>query len=617
MIRLVRLIFVLAVATTAGAETIISRDLTIEIDEGSFHERLQLEVLLEQPADLEEWSRYPIFLDEDVELVDFAAAVRGGDGSLEKIPRRKLKTQTSVGYGLYSSAYVEVIEFSRLRLGDTIRIDIGRRFRPSYPAHRISLTQDSDQRRLRITVRGAGDRLRWTLSGWREKLEIEESPGGLSISGDDLEALRPRAYEPDHSTWQPSLSLAWDDDGTWQGVGDWYNGLLNEVPVDTLRIGALATKLVAGFDSRRARLEALTSHVKRMIRYEAVEIGDGGYIPSSSAEVIARGWGDCKDKANLLVDLLAAVEIDAHMVLIRSGHDAVVDPEFPTAVGFNHAIVAVPADDLDVADGDPVVDGYFFIDATMDRGQALWLNPSNQGNVALVVGEASARLVEIPVMAALERSDFEITGEVDPVGVFTGRATLRLAGERALPWIRGLDTIDPARLDQIVRESFQRLLPGVKLTIPVCEELADGIPTVALRSVIEIPNFVTRTAAAARFRPATVASLPDSRALDDRVRPIVLEPGTIRTRWEISFPGSWCPVEPVDTTVRNRAGEFRFRVRADADRTVTVESTVSLDRWWFPAGLADDLRELSIAESRAARKSHRLRCERNPTHPGG
>jgi len=612
MIRLFRLILVLAIATTAGAETFTSRDVTIEIENGSFSEHLQLEVLLEQPADLENWSRYPIFLDEDVELIDFAAEVRGVDGSLEKISRRKLKKQTSVGYGLYSSAYVEIIEFPKLQSGDTIRIDIVRRYRPSYPAHRIRIARDSDQRRLRITIRGAGDRLRWSLTDWQNKLEIEESPGGLSVSGDDLDSLRPRAYEPDNTTWQPSLWLAWDDDGTWQGVGDWYTGLMDEVSIDTLRIGALATKLVAGLENRRDRLEVLTSHVKRMIRYEAVEIGEGGYIPSSSAEVVTRGWGDCKDKANLLVDLLAAVDIDAHMVLIRSGHDALVDPDFPTTIGFNHAIVAVPAEDLGLADGDPVVDGYFFIDATMDRGQALWLNPYNQGTVALVVGDASSRLVKIPVMTSLETSDFEVTGKVDSMGMFTGNASLRLTGERALPWVRGLDSVDPARLDQIIRESFQRMLPGVKLTIPTCEEPPDGIPTVILRSMIRIPNFVTRSAAFGRFRPATVASLPDTRALDDRVRPIVLEPGTIRTRWEISFPKSWCPVVPVDTTVSNRAGEFSYRVRSGVENSVEVESTVTLDQWWFPAELSDDLRQLSIAENRACRKTLRLKCNQKP-----
>lgn len=609
MIRLVRLAFVLAIAATAGAETITSRELTVEIEGALFTERLQLEVLLENPADLERWSRYPIILDDDIDLVEFAAEVRGGDGSLDKISRRKLKKQTSVGYGLYSSAWAEIIEFGTLRPGDTIRIEITRRFRPSYPAHRIQIAHDSDQRRLRITIRGAGDRLRWSLSGWQDKLEIDESPAGLSVSGDDLEALRPRAYEPDDSFWQPSLWLAWDDDGTWRGVGDWYNRLLDKVSTDPIRIGDLATKLTAGLDNRRDRLEALASHVKGMIRYEAVEIGDGGYIPSPPTEVITRGWGDCKDKAKLLIELLAAVEIDASMVLIRSGHDGRVDPGFPTAVAFNHAIVAVPAEEIDVADEDPVVDGYFFIDATMDRGQALWLNPYNQGTAALVVGDSDSRLVEIPVMATLETSDFEITGRVDPAGTFNGKAALRLSGERALPWVRGLDTIDPDRLDQIVRESFQRLLPGVKLTVPTCEELADGIPTVILRSVIQIPNFVTGSTALGRFRPAAVASLPDTRALDDRVRPVVLEPGTIRTQWVISFPESWCPVVPVDTTLSNRAGDFSHRVRTGVDGAVEVVSIVTLDRWWFPADLSDDLRQLSIAENRACRKTLRLRCD--------
>lgn len=616
MIRPFRLALAIAIAATASAETITSRQVTIDIDQDSFSERLQLEVLLEDPSDLEDWSSYPIFLDEDIELDDFAAEVRGADGSIEKIPRRKLRKQTSVGFGLYSSTYAEIIELPKLQPGDTIRMDITRRFRPTYPAHRIPIAMDSDQRRLRITIRGGGERLRWNLSGWSDKLEMEESPDVLSVSGNDLEALRPRAYEPDGAIWQPALRLAWDDGGTWQGVGDWYTGLMDRVSKDELEIGKLAARLTGGLETRRDQLEAITSHVKTMIRYEAVEIGVGGYVPSSSAEVIHRGWGDCKDKANLLVDLLGWVDIDAQMVLIRSGHDARIDPEFPTSLGFNHAIVAVDAIDLGVTDDDPVVEGYFFIDATMDRGPALWLNPHNQGTAALVVGESSSQLIEIPVMTSLETSELEVTGRVDTMGMFTGEAALRLSGERALPWVRGLDSIDPARLDQVIRESFQRLLPGVKLTAPVCEEPADGIPTVILRSKIRIPNFVTRSTPFDRFRPATVASLPDTRSLDDRVRPIVLEPGTTRTRWEISFVSSWCPVVPVDTTVSNRAGEFSFQVRAGPEGAVEIESTVALDRWWFAAESAEDLRELSIAENRASRKTLRLRCGQDPDSTG-
>ncbi len=617
MIRLSRLVLVLAFAATVDAETITNRRVTIEIEDGSFSERVQLEVLLEGALDLERWSSYPIFLDDDVELDAFAAEVRGADGSLEKVPRRKLKRQTSVGFGLYSSAYAEIVDLPKLQPGDTIRIDITRRFRPSFPAHRIPVAMNADQRRLTISIRGAGDRLRWTLSGWHDTLEIDELPGVLSVSGDDLEALRPRAYEPDDTAWQPALLLAWDDTGTWQGVGDWYTGLMDQVPVDRFQVAALAAKLTAGLENRRDRLVAITSHVKTMIRYEAVEIGVGGFIPSSSAEVITRGWGDCKDKANLLIELLAAVDINADMVLIRSGHDARIDPEFPTTIGFNHAIVAVPAVDLDTADDDSVVDGFFFIDPTMDRGPALWLSPFNQGTAALVIAEPESRLIEIPVMPSLEISDLEIAGRVDTMGVFTGEAALRLTGERALPWVRGFDSLDPARLDQITRESFQRLLPGVKLVGSTCEERATGVPAVTLRSDIRIPGFVNRSTSFDRFRPATVPSLPDTRALDGRVRPIVLESGTIRTRWEISFPESWCPVVPIDTTVANSAGRFSYRVRTLPEGPVEIESTVILDRWWFPVELADDLRELSIAENRATRKTHRLRCDRNPAHSGG
>ena len=75
------------------------------------------------------------------------------------------------------------------------------------------------------------------------------------------------------------------------------------------------------------------------LRYVAIEIGVQGFRPRTPAQVLANRYGDCKDKANLLIALLRCQEIDARFVLLNRG--SATDVRFPSWQ-FNHAIAYVP-----------------------------------------------------------------------------------------------------------------------------------------------------------------------------------------------------------------------------------------------------------------------------------
>ena len=62
------------------------------------------------------------------------------------------------------------------------------------------------------------------------------------------------------------------------------------------------------------------------------------------SEVIQRHYGDCKDKANLLVAMLRAAGIKANLALLDVGPGPDVSTALPGISLFDHAIVYVPAD---------------------------------------------------------------------------------------------------------------------------------------------------------------------------------------------------------------------------------------------------------------------------------
>ncbi|MEO8432681.1 MAG: DUF3857 domain-containing protein [Acidobacteriota bacterium] len=81
--------------------------------------------------------------------------------------------------------------------------------------------------------------------------------------------------------------------------------------------------------------------VQDRIRYVALEAGEGGWVPREPALVTKRLYGDCKDKAFLLLALLARSGIEAYPVLTRGTDDGAIDGDFPSPVQFNHVIVAI------------------------------------------------------------------------------------------------------------------------------------------------------------------------------------------------------------------------------------------------------------------------------------
>ena len=142
--------------------------------------------------------------------------------------------------------------------------------------------------------------------------------------------------------------------GAWGALGQWYEALI----ADQLRLDddlrAVARELKAAATSREDLVRRVYEHVVISTRYVGIELGIHGWKPYPVSEVYRRRFGDCKDKASLLVALLREVGVDAHLVLVRTiqlGHAG----ETPASMwAFNHAIAWVAELDL-------------FLDGTAER----------------------------------------------------------------------------------------------------------------------------------------------------------------------------------------------------------------------------------------------------------
>lgn len=130
-----------------------------------------------------------------------------------------------------------------------------------------------------------------------------------------------------------------------QALARAYRELAGDRGRPTARVQALADSLTQGITEPRAQAQALYDWVRTHIRYVAIFLERGGWQPHGVDEILAAGYGDCKDKATLLGALLQAKGIASTPVLIDSGPGYWM-PELPVTQLFNHMITYVPSLDL-------------------------------------------------------------------------------------------------------------------------------------------------------------------------------------------------------------------------------------------------------------------------------
>ncbi|MGF1465016.1 MAG: transglutaminase domain-containing protein [Sandaracinaceae bacterium] len=163
----------------------------------------------------------------------------------------------------------------------------------------------------------------------------------------------------------------------WDEYAEWERALLSEVFEASPQVRELAARLTEGAETPRERLDRLFHYVAEEIRYQQdYETTIAGVRPHSCPVVLERGYGDCKDKAVLLILLAREVGLDVDFAILRTTGAGEVRPEVPNQQ-FNHAIVYVPPQ-LGIEEGifmDPTTDG-------LDMGN---LRSDDQGALSLVL----------------------------------------------------------------------------------------------------------------------------------------------------------------------------------------------------------------------------------------
>lgn len=343
--------------------------------------------------------------EEELTVHDIWRTRNGARSRVTGLEFLDIRREASIDYGILDGRLTRYVDVPDLRVGDTLDVSATRRgahsvFKGHYNAmvtdHPISrfhterfrlLTRDTWD----VVVSGPAKPTKSAKDGWSERVWLHDGV---------------KREEPDHywQDWQAFYGFTQvSTASTWMDI---VNRVLPRYTPQPLPDDLLET--VRSFDgSTSERVSAAFRFVQDEIRYMGIEIGDGGYLPRSPELVWSRRFGDCKDKALLLVSMLVEMGIAADVVLVHSSNGDMLENRSPSPFLFNHAIVRVLGD-----------------------GETYFLDPTDvmQGGIgnrvvvpdyvwALPISEGSDRLVEVPKIRApeptyevLSRYEFQETG---------------------------------------------------------------------------------------------------------------------------------------------------------------------------------------------------------------
>jgi len=235
----------------------------------------------------------------------------------------------------------------------------------------------------------------------------------------------------------------------WQQLGAWYANLVRPQFVLDQPLHEELARLIQGAHNDREKIAAIQDFVLRSTHYVAQEFGIYSYKPYPVAQTYARRYGDCKDKASLMIALLRAAGIEARLALLRTRSLGAVAVQPASVALFDHAIVYIPKYDL-------------WLDGTAEYA-VRELPLEDQGALALTVSlDGAVQLRHTPMSRATDNyTKHTIQAQLTSKGTigFSGSTIAR--GEDA-PGLRQELSVREQQLDSLRRDLAQ-VFPSVQI----------------------------------------------------------------------------------------------------------------------------------------------------------
>jgi len=442
-----------------------------------------------------------------------------------------------------------------------------------------SVTFNHDELKPSIT----GNTYTWELDGLNP---IPPEPDGLTVGN-----LAPRIA----INYYAAASNAHVYE-TWHDVSRWYTEL--SAPSLTMddTIASKARELTTGATTELDRIKAIAAFVQG-IRYISLDLDvahGGGHRPRPANLVLQRGYGDCKDKANLMRAMLKAVKIESHLVLIYSGDPTYVRAEWASPGQFNHCIIAI---DVSPETKEPTVlnseklGRIMIFDPTDQYTQVGDLPDHEQGSYALIAAGADGDLAKMPILPAennrLERQA-DVTLNAD--GSVTGKISEKAFGQEAVYQRAREHELSAGEYKTSLEKWLSMRLKGGTLThsTPTDKKATDEFD---LDLEFNAPLYAQlMQGRLLMFKPAMVGRLDQFTPIEGRrMTPLLLEASNYSETIKVKLPDGFTVDEmPDPDTIATAFGKYSSKYEVSGNYLIFTRR-LELNRSVVPASQYNDV----------------------------
>src|ERR1043165_4537114 len=444
--------------------------------------------VLHQTA-VQDHSQIELIFDPSYERVTLHAVTvtRPGHVSNQLRPGRirVVHRETQLDYQIFDGSLSLVLVLEDVRPGDVIEYSFTRRgLNPVYAGHYMGdvvLQETAPRKRFRF-------RLLWPLGRplFVRRYQTGLDPTVLTVGNEqeyiwELADQVPKVIDEDLPDWyDPLPEIQLSDFATWSQVAAWGDSLFDSSAPAPAALGDALARIRAAHPDTAGRVLAAVRFVQDEVRYLGVEIGINSHVPFPPATVMRRRYGDCKDKALLLITMLHELGVSARPALVDTDYRGHIRDFHPSAGRFDHAIVRA-----------------------MVGGRAYWLDPTvlyQRGDLpgaappygaALVLGPAVDSLSTIPTVRP-EEPLMDVAARLDLGDVGTParmRVETRYRGSTAdytRASIRGTSAED---LQREYRDFYADTYPAIQSEAPPLVEDDEAKNEVRTSERYVVPEF--------------------------------------------------------------------------------------------------------------------------------
>ncbi|MFT3840109.1 MAG: DUF3857 domain-containing protein [Myxococcaceae bacterium] len=358
-----------------------------------------------------------------------------------------------------------------------------------------------------------------TLPSWVKTEQKEED--GRTVYLFEAANVAKVIPEPQMPGWaEVSTLLHMSTYQTWEQVGRYWWGLVRDQLVPNEELKKTVDTVLKGVDRKDDRkvISAIYDFVVTHTRYVALEFGIHGFKPYRVDRVLARRFGDCKDKASLIFAMLKVAGVDARLVLLRMRNLGQLDPQPASLAAFNHAIAYVPKYDL-------------YLDGTAEfHGTGEMPGQDRQANVLIVEPDGASRFLVTPeAKADLNTTVVDMTVKLSSNGSADATGSIETRGEGA-PEFRRLYQAAATRR-QAFEQAWAQSFPALTVSKVDVTDLSKLEEPVKISFEMSTPRYAEYGNVIERFYP-----FGSSRAYTQVLAPLV------ERKYDAVFPEAWVNV---------------------------------------------------------------------------